>query len=96
MNITGKLIVPASITFYSNDDGIEILRLTRDGVFVNPEIKPDDAAKAVLDAIDSQIKVLVQRAVEDEREACAQIVVAIAGDDQYRWAAEAIRARSEK
>jgi len=75
MNITGKLIIPAHITFYSNDDGTEILRLTRDGVFVNPEIKPDETAKAVLDAIDSQIKVLVQKAVEDERERCAKIAL---------------------
>ena len=30
-----------------------------------------------------------------EREACARTVASIAGDDQYRWAADAIRARGE-
>jgi hypothetical protein len=31
-----------------------------------------------------------------EREACAQTVESIAGDEQYRWAAMAIRERGEK
>jgi len=30
-----------------------------------------------------------------EREACACTVASIAGDDQYRWAADAIRARGQ-
>ena len=34
--------------------------------------------------------------VETEREACAKLVAEIAGDDQYRWAAAAIRARGDK
>ena len=31
-----------------------------------------------------------------EREACAQTVASIAGDDQYRWAADAIRERGQE
>ena len=38
---------------------------------------------------------LVEQAVKDEREACAETVAGIAGDEQYRWAAEAIRARGQ-
>jgi hypothetical protein len=34
--------------------------------------------------------------VETEREACAQTVASIAGDEQYRWAAMAIRARGRE
>ena len=96
MNITGKLTVPAHITFYSNDDGIEILRLTRDGVFVNPEIKPNDAAKTVLNAIDSQIKVLVQRAVEDERERCAKIALSGTGEPVQVATLEILRKERER
>jgi hypothetical protein len=51
----------------------EVMRITRDGVFVNPAVSVDDAARTVLDALDDQIKVLVQKAVEDEREACAKV-----------------------
>lgn len=51
----------------------EVLRLSKDGITANPEIPVDEAAKLVLAAIDSNIKLLVQKAVEEEREACARI-----------------------
>ena len=51
----------------------EVMRITRDGVFVNPDVAADAAAKTVLDALDDQIKILVQKAVEAEREACALV-----------------------
>ena len=51
----------------------EVMRITRTGIWVNPDIAVDDAAKAVLESIDENIKFLVQRAVEDEREACARM-----------------------
>lgn len=35
----------------------------------------------------------IEYAMALEREACAQTVAAIAGDEQYRWAALAIRER---
>ena len=54
-------------------ESTEVLRLSRDGIWANPDIPADDAAKRVLAAIDSNIKVLVQKAVEDEREACAKV-----------------------
>ena len=38
---------------------------------------------------------LVEQAVKDEREACAETVAGIAGDEQYSWAANAIRERSK-
>lgn len=35
----------------------------------------------------------VECVIEEEREMCAQTVASIAGDEQYRWAAMAIRER---
>ena len=87
-----------SIQFYSGSAGIEVLRLSKDGLWANPDIPADEAAKLVLEAIDYNIKLLIQKAVEEEREACARICEIqcwdgpLAADD----IAEAIRARGEK
>ena len=43
------------------DDMTEVMRITRDGVWVNPDMQVDDVAKAVLDALSYQVKVLVQQ-----------------------------------
>jgi hypothetical protein len=51
--------------------GTEVLRLSSDGIWANPDIPADDAAKKVLEALDSNIKVMVQKAVEAEREKVA-------------------------
>ena len=60
-----------TIYFSSGEPSVEVLRLSKDGIWANPDIPTDDAAKFVLNAIGHNIKVLVQKAVEDEREACA-------------------------
>jgi hypothetical protein len=62
-----------TIYFSSGEPSVEVLRLSKDGIWSNPDIPADDAAKFVLEAIDYNIKVLVQKAVEDEREACANL-----------------------
>ena len=82
----------------------EVMRITRTGIWVNPDMAVDDAAKAVLNTIDAQIKVLVQKAVEDEREACAKVCdkeqefVASGGPYVFsaRRCATNIRARGDK
>ena len=64
------------ITFLKHKEAVEhteVMRITKDGVVVNPDVAVDDAAKTVLDALDDQIKILVQKAVEAEREACASV-----------------------
>ena len=61
-----------TIQFHSGTPATEVLRLSKDGIWANPDIPADDAAKLVLEAIDANIKVLVQKAVLDEREACAK------------------------
>ena len=62
-----------TIIFSSNEPSVEVLRLSKDGIWANPDVPADDAAKLVLEAIHYNIKVLVQKAVEDEREACAKV-----------------------
>ena len=89
------------ITFLKHKEAFEhteVMRITRDGVFVNPDVVVDDAAKTVLDALDDQIKVLVQKAVEAEREACAYLCDRVAEenrhvDEQAELCAFAIRER---
>ena len=51
----------------------EIMRITRDGIWVNPDISVDDAATAVLAAIDTNIFLLLEAERERERERCAQL-----------------------
>ena len=74
-NIIKQPLLPDTIQFYhtKDNDRTEVMRITRDGVWVNPDMAVDETAKAVLDALDYQVKVLVQRAVGDEREACAKL-----------------------
>jgi hypothetical protein len=93
-----------TIQFHSGTPATEVLRLTKDGIWANPDIPADDAAKLVLEAIDHNIKILVQKAVLAEREACA--LVCDDKHDTWRWGdgadsasgprdcATAIRARS--
>ena len=50
------------------DSSTEVLRLSKDGIWANPDIPADAAAKLVLAAMDLQIKALVDKAVEAERE----------------------------
>ena len=49
------------------------MRLSKDGIWANPDIPADDAAKLVLAAIGDNIEILVQKAVLAEREACAKV-----------------------
>lgn len=93
--------VPNNIVFTRDHSRTEVMRITKDGIFVNPDIPVDEIGQAVLNAIDSQVKIMVQRAVENEREACAKLVEAdgLARGDEglvFIKAAERIRARGEK
>jgi len=85
-------MITNSIQFFSNEPSVEVLRLSKDGIWANPDIPADDAAKFVLNAIGHNIEVLVQAAVKAEREACAKVC-----DDHFGWTprmiGETIRAR---
>ena len=58
-------MTPNTIQFHS-DNHTEVLRLSKDGIWANPDIPADDAAKLVLAAIDHNIKVMVDKAVNDK------------------------------
>jgi len=91
----------SNITFRNEvGPGVEILRISKEGIWANPDVPVDQAAHAVLAAVESNIRELVQRAVEAEREACARMAEAFhqhgydfTGDFELH---EAIRARGEK
>ena len=83
---------------FHTDTHTEVLRLSKDGIWANPDIPADEAAKLVLAAIDFNIKVLVVKAVEAERETCAyKAGIALLGADRSlaNRVDQAIRARSE-
>ena len=70
----GKDVNPNTINFYSGTpDFTEVLRISKDGIWANSDVPVDESAKAVLAALDSQIKYMVQKAVAQEREACAKV-----------------------
>jgi hypothetical protein len=60
---------PNSIRFYSlNDTSTEVLRISKDGIWANPEIPCDEAAKKVLEAIDGYVKGMVERVRNEARQ----------------------------
>lgn len=84
---------PPNIHFYGGEDKTEILRLSKDGIWANPDVPCDEAAKKVLEAVDVYLRVMVEKAViaavNEEIEACA----AIAHEAEPYQAADLIRAR---
>ena len=61
----------SSITMHS--DSKEVMKITRDGIWVNPDVSVDEAAKTVLAAIDKNILFLLEKERERERERCAKL-----------------------
>ena len=98
-------MTPNTIQFHS-DNHTEVLRLSKDGIWANPDIPVDEAAKLVLEAMEWSIKALVDKAIGCEREACAKVCddlpaperMSLDNESLYECAtldcAEAIRARS--
>jgi hypothetical protein len=80
-------------------DSTEVLRISRDGITANPDVPVDEIAARVLELLEQNIRVLVQRAVEAEREACAHVCDKRAIEDSWEGCyadqcAADIRARS--
>ena len=93
----GTIPQPSGTIHFHSSDTVEVMRLSRAGVWANPDVPVDEAAQAVLDALDYNIKLLVERAVQDEREACARICEGINDGTPYNLTAEcaaAIRSRT--
>jgi hypothetical protein len=53
-------------------EGIEVLCLSKEGVWVNPNVPVDEATRYVLKALGSHVKRLIDEAIKAEREACAK------------------------
>jgi hypothetical protein len=85
-----------TIKFLENaPDYTELFRISRDGIWAHPDVPVDETAQKVIEALDSYIKELVQKAVEAEREVCAEMVEGM--DVQHpKYIAAAIRARGER
>jgi|GEM_PF-4977646 len=66
-----------SIVFFNNfgDERVEVLRITKEGITANPDVPVDEAADAILRALDGYIKNLVNRPwvdlTDDEMHECA-------------------------
>ncbi len=83
-----------NIQFLENNH-TELFRISRDGIWAHPDAPVNDTAQKVIEALDSYIKELVKKAVEAEREACAEMVEGM--DVQHpKHIAAAILARGEK
>lgn len=70
----------------------EAMRITRDGIWVNPDMKVDEVAQTVLDVLADGINVLVTKAVDEERERCAQICDSVGANAVLGTANECARA----
>ena len=70
---------PNNIIFYNNHSNkqVEVLRITKEGITANPDVPTDEAASAVIRALDVYIKNLVQRTwvglTEEEVKECFTI-----------------------
>jgi len=63
-----------TIRFYNGaPDNTEVMRISQDGIWANPDVPTDEAAKKVLEALSGYLKPMLDNAVEQEREACAKV-----------------------
>lgn len=72
-------LTPGTISLMSaigTRDQIEVVRISCDGIWMHPDVQADEVAQKFLEALDEQVKALVQRAVEAERNKVAQWIMA--------------------
>jgi hypothetical protein len=87
----------SNITFRNEfGPGVEVLRIAKEGIWANPDVPVDQAAHAVLAAVESNIKELVQRAVEAERDRCILMLERLhersgGQHNQYLYAAKVLK-----
>ena len=53
-----------TIQFYNtmNNDRVEVLRISKDGITANPDVPVDEAAQAILRVLDTHLKTMRERA----------------------------------
>lgn len=99
MTSLSRSMPESCITFYSQGDPDEVMRISAEGVKVNPKFTTDEATDAVIKALDIWVRGLVAKAVEAEREACAKVCEPQEAHDDPLTAwkiAQAIRARGKQ
>ena len=69
--INPKQPVENTIRFFNamSGDNVEVLRISKDGITANPDVPVDEAASAVLRAVDGYIKQIIQRVAMTDDEA---------------------------
>ena len=91
---------PNSIRFYSpGDTSTEVLRISKDGIWANPDIPTDEAAKKVLEALDSNIKHLLEHARQRLRDELVVMFMQAhegARDKHNHWHVAAIKIKEHK
>jgi hypothetical protein len=58
--ISGIQLPPSHVQF-CKPDGTEVMRISKDGVTVSPDVPVDEAAQTVIDALEVYIKQMVRR-----------------------------------
>jgi hypothetical protein len=92
--------LPNTIQFRVDYGQTEVFRISKDGIWANPDVHADEAAKKVIEAMDGYIKQMVERVRSEERDACAKVCEAYTDNsdsdhESHGYAcAAAIRARS--
>jgi hypothetical protein len=70
---------PPNISFnMTNPMPKAVMTLSCEGIWVDPSLSVDEAARTVLAAIDGQIKYMVDEVRRAEREACARVADLVA------------------
>ena len=77
-----------TIQFYGGPEPrTEVLRISKDGIWANPDIPTDEAAKKVLEAIDGYVKGMIERVRKEELDKCCDLLegmhVATDGNHNY-------------
>jgi stage V sporulation protein SpoVS len=69
---------PNNIVFMMDYGTTEVLRISKEGVWANPDFTADETAKKVLEILDVHVKAIVNAAVEQERKEFAVHAIDIA------------------
>lgn len=68
------------ILTFLNEPQIEIMRISKSGIWANPEVPVDETAKKVLEVLENNIKNMVNKAIEDERKLHKQLLKRFANE----------------
>ena len=65
---------PNTIRFYSSSpDSTEVLRISKDGIWANPDVPTDEAAKKVLEALGGHLSQMLDKAREEGRKESQEV-----------------------